>query len=63
MNVKIQYTGLNYAEIKQFCGEKVLAPYFCMGFSMLSLQTRDGYVSVNEGDWIEKDGDGEFRVV
>lgn len=61
--MKIQYTGLNYAEVRNFCGDKVLAPYFCMGFSMLSLQTPDGYVTVNEGDWIEQCADGEFRVI
>lgn len=61
--MKIQYTGLNYAQVKEFCGDKILAPYFCMGFSMLSLETREGYVTVNEGDWIEKGEDGEFRVV
>ena len=61
--MKIQYTGLNYAQVKEFCGDNILAPYFCMGFSMLSLETREGYVTVNEGDWIEKGEDGEFRVV
>ena len=61
---KIQFTGLNEAEVRRFVGEKnVLAPYFCMGFSMLSLQTEEGYVTVNEGDWIEKDENGKFSVV
>ena len=60
--MEIQYTGLNYDEVRRFCGGKVLAPYFCMGFSMLSLETAEGYVTVNEGDWIEQAHDGSFRV-
>ena len=59
---KLQYTGLNYDEVKRFCGDKVLAPYFCMGFSMLSLDTGDGFVTVNEGDYIVRGDDGSFRV-
>lgn len=59
---RIQYTGTNYAEVKEFCGDKVLAPYFCMGFSMLSLQTKEGYISVNEGDYICKEPDGDFHL-
>ena len=47
---KVQYTGTNYEEVKYLCGDKVLAPYFCMGFSMLSVDTGEGFVSVNEGD-------------
>ncbi len=58
----IQYTGLNYAAVKEFAKDKILAPYFCMGFSMLSLQTKDGFVTVNEGDYIVKGDDGEFYV-
>ena len=58
----IQYTGLNYKEVKEFAGEKILAPYFCMGFSMPSLYTKDGFVTVNEGDCIIQDDDGEFSV-
>lgn len=59
---RIQYTGNNYDEIKRFCGDKVLAPYFCMGFSMLSLETAEGWVSVNEGDFIVKDSSGVLYV-
>ena len=33
-----------------------------MGFSMLSLYTKDGFVTVNEGDCIIQDDDGEFSV-
>lgn len=58
----IQYTGLNYKEVKDFAGERILAPYFCMGFSMLSLYTKEGFVTVNEGDYIIQDDDGEFSV-
>ena len=59
---RILYTGTNYQEIKDFCGDKILAPYFCMGFSMLSLMTDDGFVSVQEGDTIVQHPDGTFSV-
>ena len=59
---RLQYTGLNYEEVKQMCGDKILAPYFCMGFSMLSLMTEDGFVSVNEGDYIVEDENGRLAV-
>lgn len=63
MKRKVKYTGTNYEEVKDLCGDKVLAPYFCMGFSMLSLLTEDGFVTVNEGDTIILEDDGSFRVV
>ncbi|MBQ6081630.1 MAG: hypothetical protein IJK91_04010 [Bacteroidales bacterium] len=59
---RIQYTGNNYDQIKRLCGDKVLAPYFCMGFSMLSLETEEGLVSVNEGDFVVMDDNGKFSV-
>ena len=59
---KIQYTGLNYPQVQEFCGDQILAPYICMGFSMLSLLTPDGFVTVNEGDTICKSADGNFWV-
>lgn len=59
---KILYTGLNYPQVKEFCGDKILAPYFCMGFSMLSLVTEEGCVTVNEGDTIIRDEQGSFYV-
>ena len=59
---KLRYTGTNFDEVKAFCGDKVLAPYFCMGFSMLSLLTDEGFVTVNEGDCIVKDDEGNFSV-
>ncbi|MDO5449193.1 MAG: hypothetical protein Q4F70_06290, partial [Clostridia bacterium] len=60
---KIQYTGLNESEVRRFVGEgNILAPYFCMGFSMLTLKTDEGYVSVNEGDWICRDASGKLSV-
>ena len=59
----VVYTGTNYDEVKRLCGDKVLAPYFCMGFSMLSVDTGDGFVSVNEGDTIVREDDGSLRIV
>ena len=59
---RIQYTGTNYQEVKDFCGDKILAPNFCMGFSMLSLMTSEGFVSVQEGDTIVQAPDGTFSV-
>ena len=59
---KVQYTGNNFDEIKELCGDKILAPYFCMGFSMLSLITDDGFVTVNEGDTVVLDDSGKFTV-
>ena len=59
----VTYTGTNYDEVKQLCGDKVLAPYFCMGFSMLSVDTGEGFVSVNEGDTIVREDDGSLRIV
>ena len=58
----ILFTGTNYDEVKRLCGDKVLAPYFCMGFSMLSLDTGDGFETVNEGDTIILDDDGSIRI-
>ena len=40
----------------------MLAPYFCMGFTMLSLMTEDGFVTVHECDTIVLDDDGHFYV-
>ncbi|MBQ2551144.1 MAG: hypothetical protein II560_08030 [Bacteroidales bacterium] len=59
---KVFYTGTNYGEVKRFCEDKVLAPYFCMGFSMLSVDTGEGFVSVNEGDTIVREDDGSLRI-
>ena len=59
---RIQYTGTNYEQIKRLCGDRVLAPYFCMGFSMLSLQTEEGLVTVNEGDYVVMDENGCLHV-
>ena len=28
---KIQYTGTNFDDLKAVFGDKLLAPYFCMG--------------------------------
>ena len=59
---KILYTGLNYPQVKEFCGDMVMAPYFCMGFSMLSIITEEGCITVNEGDTILKDEKGRFYI-
>ena len=59
---RVIYTGTNYDEVKRMCGDRVLAPYFCMGFSMLSVDTGDGFESVNEGDAIVLEDDGALRV-
>ena len=59
---RVIYTGTNYDEVKRLCGDRVLAPYFCMGFTMLSVDTGDGFESVNEGDAIVLEDDGALRV-
>ena len=59
---QIQYTGTNYDEVKELCGDRVLAPYFCMGLTMLSLMTEDGFVTVDEGDTIILEDNGILRV-
>ena len=60
--LRLLYTGTNYDEIKRLCGDRVLAPYFCMGFSMLSVDTGEGFVTVNEGDTIVLEDDGTLRI-
>ena len=60
--MKLRYTGMNYDEVKKLCGDRVLAPYFCMGFSMLSVDTGEGYESVNEGDVVVLEDDGTLRI-
>ena len=62
MMTRIQFVGTNFDEIKRLLGDKVLAPYFCMGLSMLSVLTDDGFVTVNEGDWIVVDDAGGVRI-
>ena len=59
---RIQYTGNNYNELKALLGVRLLAPYFCMGFSMLSILTQDGPINVNEGDYIIISDDGEISI-
>lgn len=60
---RIQYTGSNYDELKSLLGDKLLAPYFCMGFTMLSVLTDDGFISVQEGDYVEVDDNGNVLGV
>ena len=59
----IQYTGSNYDELKSILGDKLLAPYFCMGFTMLSVLTDEGFVSVQEGEYIEIDENGNVYAI
>ena len=59
---RILYTGTNYYEVKSLLGDKVLAPYFCMGFSMLSILTDEGFETVHEGDTVVMEEDGRVRV-
>ena len=59
---RLTYTGTNFDEVKALCGDKVLSPYFCMGITMLSLMTDEGFITVNEGDIIVLDDDGKFHV-
>lgn len=59
---KLLFTGTNFDEVKRLCGDRVLAPYFCMGFSMLSVDTGEGFVSVNEGDVIVREDDDSLRI-
>ena len=60
--LRLLYTGTNYDEVKRLCGDRVLAPYFCMGFSMLSVDTGDGFETVNEGDTIVLEDDDTLRI-
>ena len=59
---KIPYTGTNQAEFKAILGAKVLDPYFCMGLTILSILTDDGFVNVQEGDIVVIDDDGSIRI-
>lgn len=59
---KIQYTGMNFAEIQEFTDNKVLAPYEGIGTSILSILTDDGLLTVNEGDWLVCDDEGRYSV-
>ena len=59
---KIPYTGTNQAEFKAILGDKVLDPYFCMGLTILSILTDDGFVNVQEGDIVVIDDDGSIRI-
>ena len=59
---RVLYTGGNMQEVRQLCGDKLLAPYFCMGFSILSILTDDGIVTIDEGDTVVRDDDGRLHV-
>lgn len=58
----IQYTGSNYHELKAILGDRLLAPYFCMGITMLSILTDDGPITVNEADYIVIGDDGQITI-
>ena len=60
--LRLLYTGTNYDDVKRLCGDRVLAPYFCVGFAMVSVDTGDGFVTVNEGDTIVLEDDGTLRI-
>ena len=60
--IRIQYTGNNYDELKTILGDRLLAPYFCMGFTMLSVLTPDGPITVNEADYITISDDGTITI-
>ena len=59
---RIPYTGTNQAEFKAILGDKVLDSYFCMGLTILSILTDDGFVNVQEGDIVVIDDDGSIRI-
>ena len=59
---RIQYTGSNYDELKAILGDRLLAPYFCMGFTMLSILTDDGPINVNEADYVVRGENGEISI-
>ena len=48
---KIPYTGTNQAEFKAILGDRVLDPYFCMGLTILSILTDDGFSSSPSPPW------------
>jgi hypothetical protein len=59
---KLPYTGTNQAEFKEILGDKVLEPYFCMGLTILSILTDDGFVNVQEGDIVVIGDNGSIRI-
>ena len=59
---RIQYTGSNYQELKEILGDRLMAPYFCMGFTLLSVMTEDGSITVNEADYIVIDDNGNLSI-
>ena len=59
---RIQYTGSNDDELKAILGDRLLAPYFCMGLTMLSILTDDGAITVNEADYVVIGDDGQIII-
>ena len=62
VTTRIQYTGSNYDELKTLLGDRLLAPYFCMGLTMLSILTDDGPITVNEADYVVIGENGEISI-
>ena len=58
----VLYTGGNLPEVERLCGDRLMAPYFCMGFSILTILTENGTVTIDEGDTVILDEDGRIRV-
>lgn len=59
---RILYTGTNQAEFKEILGDRVLEPYFCMGLTILSILTDEGFANVQEGDIVVIGDDGSIRI-
>ena len=59
---RIQYTGSNYDELKAILGDRLLAPYFCMGITMLSILTDEGPITVNEADYVVIGNAGQISI-
>lgn len=59
---RIQYTCTNYDELKAILGNRLLAPYFCMGLTMLSILTDNGTITVNEADYVVIGENGQISV-
>jgi len=59
---RIQYIGSNYDELKTLLGDRLLAPYFCMGLTMLSILTDDVPITVNEADYVVIGENGKITI-
>ncbi len=62
---KIQWTGDNIEKVLGFMGDNppsYLPEYFSNRDDILMINTSDGLIAANKGDWITKNGQGEFHV-